>query len=111
VVTVNYRLGALGFLADAALASRPGGAAGDYGLEDQQAALRWVQRNIGRFGGDRGNVTLFRESSGGRTGTPGGQWAPFTSTGQRTLSLVPSGPEVETDYAAEHHCAFWAAAG
>jgi para-nitrobenzyl esterase len=65
VVTVNYRLGALGFLADAALAGRPGGATGDYGLEDQQAALRWVQRNIGRFGGDPGNVTLFGESSGG----------------------------------------------
>jgi para-nitrobenzyl esterase len=64
VVTVNYRLGALGFLADAALAGRPGGAAGDYGLEDQQAALRWVQRNIGRFGGDRRDVTLFGESAG-----------------------------------------------
>jgi para-nitrobenzyl esterase len=65
VVTVNYRLGALGFLADAALASRAGGATGDYGLEDQQAALRWVQRNIGRFGGDPGNVTLDGESAGG----------------------------------------------
>jgi para-nitrobenzyl esterase len=65
VVTVNYRLGALGFLADAALAGRPGGAAGDYGLQDQQAALRWVQRNIGRFGGDPRNVTLDGESAGG----------------------------------------------
>ena len=46
VVTINYRLGALGFLADAALASRPGGPSGNYGLKDQQAALRWVQRNI-----------------------------------------------------------------
>jgi para-nitrobenzyl esterase len=65
VVTVNYRIGALGFLADAALAGRPGGATGDYGLEDQQAALRWVQRNIGRFGGDPRNVTLDGESVGG----------------------------------------------
>jgi para-nitrobenzyl esterase len=65
VVTVNYRLGALGFLADAALAGRPGDASGDYGLEDQQAALRWVQRNIGRFGGDPRNVTLDGESAGG----------------------------------------------
>jgi para-nitrobenzyl esterase len=65
VVTVNYRLGALGFLADAALASRPGGPAGDYGLMDQQAALRWVQRSIRGFGGDPGNVTLFGESAGG----------------------------------------------
>jgi para-nitrobenzyl esterase len=64
VVTVNYRLGALGFLADSALAGRPGGPAGDYGLEDQQAALRWVQRNILRFGGDPRNVTLFGESAG-----------------------------------------------
>jgi para-nitrobenzyl esterase len=64
VVTVNYRLGALGFLADSALAD-PAGAAGDYGLMDQQAALRWVQANIGRFGGDPRDVTLFGESAGG----------------------------------------------
>ena len=44
VVTINYRLGALGFLAHPALASRPGGPSGNYGLMDQQAALRWVQR-------------------------------------------------------------------
>ncbi len=65
VVTINYRLGALGFLADAALAGRPGGPSGDYGLLDQQAALRWVQRNIRAFGGDPGNVTLAGESAGG----------------------------------------------
>jgi para-nitrobenzyl esterase len=65
VVTINYRLGALGFLAHPALASRPGGAAGNYGLMDQQAALRWVQRNIARFGGDPGNVTIAGQSAGG----------------------------------------------
>jgi para-nitrobenzyl esterase len=65
VVTINYRLGALGFLADAALASRPGGPSGNYGLMDQQAALRWVQRSIHGFGGNPGNVTLFGESAGG----------------------------------------------
>ena len=65
VVTINYRLGALGFLADAALAGRPGGPSGNYGLMDQQAALRWVQHNIRGFGGDPGNVTLFGESAGG----------------------------------------------
>jgi para-nitrobenzyl esterase len=65
VVTINYRLGALGFLANAALASTPGGAAGNYGLMDQQAALRWVQRNIARFGGDPGNVTIAGQSAGG----------------------------------------------
>jgi Carboxylesterase family len=66
VVTINYRLGALGFLAHPALASRPGGAAGNYGLMDQQAALRWVQRNIARFGADPRNVTIAGESAGAR---------------------------------------------
>jgi para-nitrobenzyl esterase len=64
-VTINYRLGALGFLAHPALASRPGGTAGNYGLMDQQAALRWVQDNIRRFGGDPDNVTIAGESAGG----------------------------------------------
>lgn len=65
VVTVNYRLGLFGFLAHPALASQPGGPSGNYGLMDQQASLRWVQRNIRRFGGDARNVTLFGESAGG----------------------------------------------
>ena len=64
VVTINYRLGALGFLAHPALADA-NGQSGDYGLMDQQAALRWVQRNIARFGGNRHNVTVFGESAGG----------------------------------------------
>src|SRR4030095_10402670 len=65
VVTINYRLGALGFLAHPALASRPGGPSGNYGLMDQQAALRWVQRNIGEFGGNPDNVTIAGQSAGG----------------------------------------------
>jgi len=65
VVTINYRLGALGFLAHPALAARPGGPAGNYGLMDQQAALRWVQANIRRFGGNSHNVTIAGESAGG----------------------------------------------
>jgi para-nitrobenzyl esterase len=66
VVTINYRLGALGFLAHPALASEsPQGAAGNYGLMDQQAALQWVQRNIRNFGGNPHNVTIFGESAGG----------------------------------------------
>jgi para-nitrobenzyl esterase len=64
VVTINYRLGAFGFLAHPALADS-GGASGNYGLMDQQAALRWVARNIARFGGNPGNVTIFGESAGG----------------------------------------------
>jgi para-nitrobenzyl esterase len=67
VVTINYRLGALGFLADSALAGRKGGPSGDYGLMDQQAALRWVQANIAAFGGSRRNVTIFGESAGGQS--------------------------------------------
>jgi para-nitrobenzyl esterase len=64
VVTINYRLGALGFLAHPALADAYG-QSGDYGLMDQQAALRWVQRNIASFGGNRHDVTVFGESAGG----------------------------------------------
>src|SRR5262245_53363614 len=65
VVTVNYRLGVFGFLADPALATRPGGPTGNYGLMDQQAALRWVRDNIRQFGGDPNRVTIAGQSSGG----------------------------------------------
>ena len=61
IVSMNYRLGIFGFLADSALGSH----SGDYGLQDQQAALRWVQKNIGAFGGDPRDVTIFGESAGG----------------------------------------------
>lgn len=64
VVTLNYRLGALGFLNHRALAGQPGGSA-NFGLLDQMAALKWVERNIAAFGGDPGNVTLAGESAGG----------------------------------------------
>ncbi len=60
-VFANYRLGILGFLADKAL----GPHSGDYGLQDQQAGLRWVQQNIASFGGNPGDVTVFGESAGG----------------------------------------------
>ncbi|MEO8910002.1 MAG: carboxylesterase family protein [Gemmatimonadaceae bacterium] len=66
VVTLNYRLGPLGFLAHPALAAEsPHHAAGNYGLLDQIAALQWVKRNIARFGGDPSRVTIFGESAGG----------------------------------------------
>lgn len=66
LVSINYRLGALGFLAHPALtAESPHRASGNYGILDQIAALQWVQGNIARFGGDPGNVTIFGESAGG----------------------------------------------
>lgn len=65
VVTLNYRLGILGFLSHPGLtAESRAGSSGNYGLMDQQLALRWVQRNIGEFGGDPDNVTVFGGSAG-----------------------------------------------
>ena len=65
VVTVNYRVGRLGFLAHPGLtAESEHGASGNYGLLDQLEALRWVQRSITAFGGDRDNVTVFGCSAG-----------------------------------------------
>ena len=65
VVTVNYRLGAFGFMAHPALAAEsPNHSSGNYGLLDQIAALQWVQRNIARLGGDPSRVTIFGESAG-----------------------------------------------
>lgn len=62
-VTINYRLGPMGFLCLPELA-REAGHCGNYGLFDQIAALKWVQRNIGAFGGDAGNVTVMGQSAG-----------------------------------------------
>ncbi|HVU33858.1 MAG TPA: carboxylesterase family protein, partial [Opitutaceae bacterium] len=65
VVSLNYRLGVFGFLALPGLTKDSGhDASGNYGLMDQIAALRWVQRNIAAFGGDPDNVTIFGESAG-----------------------------------------------
>ncbi len=64
LVSVNYRLGPLGYLAHPAL-SKERGESGNYGFLDQLAALEWVERNIAAFGGDPGNVTIFGESAGG----------------------------------------------
>lgn len=64
VVTVNYRQGLFANMAHPAL-DDGGTTSGNYGLEDQQAALRWVRDNARAFGGDEGNVTIFGESGGG----------------------------------------------
>jgi para-nitrobenzyl esterase len=60
VVSLNYRLNIFGFAANRAF----GPNSGDQGLQDQQAALHWIQRNVSAFGGDPGNVTIFGESAG-----------------------------------------------
>ncbi len=68
-VSVNYRLGPLGWFSHSALrntAANPADASGNYGLLDIIAALQWVQTNIHAFGGDAANVTVFGESAGGR---------------------------------------------
>ena len=88
VVTINYRLGALGFLAHPALG--PAGDVGNYGLADQQAALRWVHDNIAGFGGDPDKVTIAGESAGGMSVcdhlvAPG-------SEGLFSAAIIQSGP-------------------
>lgn len=67
VVTINYRLGPLGFLAHREMTAEDPNhpSSGNFGLEDQIAALRWVRDNIAAFGGDPGNVTIFGQSAGG----------------------------------------------
>ena len=64
VVTVNYRLGALGFMAHPALTAEQGGASGNYALQDAIAALNWVKANIAAFGGDPDKVTIAGQSAG-----------------------------------------------
>lgn len=65
VVTIGYRLGALGFFAHPALTAEGGGTSGNYGMLDQQAAMKWIRANIAGFGGDSANLTIFGQSAGG----------------------------------------------
>ncbi|MFE5138390.1 carboxylesterase/lipase family protein [Streptomyces fagopyri] len=85
VVTVDYRLGVLGFLAHGGL---PG--SGTFGLADQQAALRWVRAEIGAFGGDPHDVTLAGESAGGYSVCA--QLASPAATGLFERAIIESGP-------------------
>ena len=88
VVTINYRLGALGWLADAPLADVHGDS-GNYGLMDQQLAMKWVRDNIRGFGGDPDKVTIAGESAGGLS-TLSNLVSP-TATGLFRGAIVESG--------------------
>ncbi|WP_306318929.1 MULTISPECIES: carboxylesterase/lipase family protein [unclassified Streptomyces] len=98
VVTVNYRLGALGYLAHPDL-EKKGGESGNYGFLDQQAALRWVRHNAAAFGGDPGNVTLFGQSAGA-TSTCAHLVAP-TSAGLFHRAILQSGACTRADATAD----------
>ncbi|WP_244162539.1 carboxylesterase/lipase family protein [Amycolatopsis regifaucium] len=86
VVTVNYRLGVFGFFGHPGL----GRDSGVFGLQDQQAALRWVQRNARAFGGDPRNVTLFGESAGGMSTCA--QLTSPSAAGLFSRAIIQSGP-------------------
>ena len=112
VVTINYRLGALGFLAHPALA-RDGVEPGNYGLADQQAALRWVRDNIAAFGGDPGKVTIAGESAGAMSVCD--HLVAPESAGLFRAAIMQSGPcqaqtdlrtgeRISVDYAARAGC-------
>jgi para-nitrobenzyl esterase len=91
VVTPNYRLGALGFLAHPGLDNESThNASGNYGILDQQAALSWVQRNIGAFGGDPSRVTIFGQSAGAESVLI--HLASPESKGLYQQAIVESGP-------------------
>ncbi|WP_235783377.1 carboxylesterase/lipase family protein [Amycolatopsis orientalis] len=86
VVTVNYRLGVFGFFGHPEL----GRDSGSFGLQDQQAALRWVQRNARAFGGDPRNVTLFGESAGAMSTCA--QLTSPSAAGLFQRAIIQSGP-------------------
>jgi para-nitrobenzyl esterase len=91
LVSFNYRLGRFGFFAHPALtaANEDNGLLGNYGYLDQIAALDWVQRNIGAFGGDPNNVTIFGESAGG--GSVSMMMASPMARGKFAKAIVMSG--------------------
>jgi para-nitrobenzyl esterase len=111
VVTINYRLGLLGYLGHPALDAE-GHDFGNYGLMDQQEALRWVHRNIAAFGGDPGNVTVGGQSAGA-TSTAAVMISP-ASAGLLHRAIFESGPLLTVaalPLAESRGAAFAAAAG
>ncbi|MCV7179695.1 carboxylesterase family protein [Mycolicibacterium sphagni] len=111
VVTINYRLGTMGFLAHPALS--PDGNIGNYGFADQQAALRWVHDNIAEFGGDPSKVTIAGESAGAMSVCD--HLVAPDSAGLFRAAILQSGPcqaqadrataqQVSTDYATGVGC-------
>jgi para-nitrobenzyl esterase len=111
VVTINYRLGLLGYLGHPALDAE-GHDFANYGLMDQQEALRWVHRNIAAFGGDPGNVTVGGQSAGA-TSTAAVMISP-ASAGLLHRAIFESGPLLTVTplpLAESRGAAFAAAAG
>ncbi|MDT5250185.1 MAG: para-nitrobenzyl esterase [Mycobacterium sp.] len=111
VVTLNYRLGALGFLAHPSLG--PPGVVGNYGLADQQAAMRWVRDNIASFGGDPEKVTIAGESAGGMSvcdhlvapGSKGLFRAAIVESGPCQAQVpLPEAERISLDYAHDAGC-------
>jgi para-nitrobenzyl esterase len=113
IVTINYRLGPFGFLALPSLdAESHDGSSGDYGLMDQQAALRWVQRNARAFGGDPRDVTIFGQSAGGASACD--NMASPTASGLFEHAIAESGclqPSQNQQQADQHDTSFAAHLG
>ena len=89
VVTVNYRLGAFGFLCHPEITAQQPDAPANFGCLDQQAGLRWVRRNIAAFGGDPDNITIAGQSAGG--GSVMTQMACPDNEGEFSKAVVMSG--------------------
>jgi para-nitrobenzyl esterase len=106
VVTINYRLGALGWLVEPGLLATTAsffqnvGDAGNYGLMDQQFALQWVQRNIAGFGGDARKVTVGGESAGGLS-VSSNLASTTTATGLFRSAIIESGAYMLHDVPSE----------
>ncbi|MBX3414016.1 MAG: carboxylesterase family protein [Pirellulales bacterium] len=108
VVSINYRLGPLGFLAHPELSAESEyKVSGNYGLLDQIEALRWVQRNIAAFGGDPNRVTIFGESAGG--GSVFSLLASPLAEGLFHRAIAESGPTLNFTHLKKSHYGFQSA--